>query len=72
MRRRREIVDTDGPQFKRENPDNDTVTDAVAASAYVEQFALEVFGRAEATMRANKVTRSVSADFPPETNEHYG
>ncbi|KAG2416934.1 hypothetical protein HFD88_008151 [Aspergillus terreus] len=50
-------------KFKRENPDNDTVTDAVAASAYVEQFALEVFGRAEATMRANKVTRQTADTF---------
>ncbi|KAJ5943012.1 hypothetical protein N7516_003180 [Penicillium verrucosum] len=41
-------------QFKVENPDNDTVTDTVAASAYVEQFGLEVFSRAEAAMNANK------------------
>lgn len=49
--------------FKSENPDNDTVTDAIAASAYVEQFGLEVFGRAEATMRANKVTRQTADTF---------
>lgn len=46
-------------KFKSENPDNDTVLDAVAANAYVEQFGLEVFNRAEATMRANKVTKCV-------------
>lgn len=31
--------------------------DNVAAHAYVEQFASEVFNRADATMRANKVTK---------------
>lgn len=46
-------------QFKSENVDNDAVTDAVAANAYVEQFGLEVLGRAEATMKANKVTKWV-------------
>ncbi|PYH50039.1 uncharacterized protein BP01DRAFT_370622 [Aspergillus saccharolyticus JOP 1030-1] len=50
-------------QFKNENPDNDAVTDAVAANAYVEQFALEVFGRAEATMKANRVTRQTADTF---------
>lgn len=44
-------------KFKIQNPDNDTITDNVAASAYVEQFAMEVFNRGEATMNANKVTR---------------
>ena len=51
-------------KFKNENPDNDTVTDAVAANAYVEQFGLEIFGRAEATMRANKVTKFVALPLP--------
>ncbi|KAK1145937.1 hypothetical protein N8T08_003884 [Aspergillus melleus] len=49
--------------FKEENPDNDTVTDAVAANAYVEEFGLEVFARAEATMRANKVTKQTADTF---------
>ncbi|OOO13006.1 hypothetical protein OAory_01007550 [Aspergillus oryzae] len=49
--------------FKNENPDNETVTDAVAANAYVEQFGLEIFGRAEATMRANKVTKQTADTF---------
>lgn len=44
-------------QFKNENPENEAVTDNVAASAYVEQFGLEVFNRAEAAMTANKVTK---------------
>ncbi|PYI13548.1 DUF605-domain-containing protein [Aspergillus violaceofuscus CBS 115571] len=50
-------------EFKNENPDNDAVTDAVAANAYVEQFALEVLGRAEATMKANKVTKQTADTF---------
>ncbi|OQE19762.1 hypothetical protein PENFLA_c018G06894 [Penicillium flavigenum] len=50
-------------QFKLENPDNDTVTDTVAASAYVEQFGLEVFSRAEAAMDANKVTKQTADTF---------
>jgi hypothetical protein len=50
-------------QFKVENPDNDAILDSMAASAYVEQFALEVFGRAEAAMRADKVTKYLH--FPP-------
>lgn len=44
-------------QFKSENPGNETVTDNDAASAFVEQFGLEVFNRAETAMTANKVTK---------------
>ncbi|PLN78418.1 DUF605-domain-containing protein [Aspergillus taichungensis] len=50
-------------QFKNENQDNDAVMDAVAASAYVEQFATEIFSRAEAAMRANKVTKQTADTF---------
>ncbi|KAE8376741.1 Vta1 like-domain-containing protein [Aspergillus bertholletiae] len=50
-------------KFKNENPDNDTVTDAIAANAYVEQFGLEIFGRAETTMKANKVTKQTADTF---------
>ncbi|KAJ6082757.1 hypothetical protein N7499_007631 [Penicillium canescens] len=50
-------------QFKVENPGDETVTDEVAASAYVEQFGLEVFGRAEAAMNANKVTKQTADTF---------
>ncbi|KAL2808129.1 DUF605-domain-containing protein [Aspergillus granulosus] len=50
-------------QFKVENPDNDAILDSMAASAYVEQFALEVFGRAEAAMRADKVTKQTADTF---------
>lgn len=37
--------------------------DSVAANAYVEQFGMEVFNRAETTMNANKVTKSVAHLF---------
>ncbi|KAJ5106139.1 Vacuolar protein sorting-associate Vta1 N-terminal [Penicillium angulare] len=50
-------------QFKVENPDNETVTDSIAANAYVEQFGLEVFNRAEAAMTANKVTKQTGDTF---------
>ncbi|KAJ5758248.1 uncharacterized protein N7511_006942 [Penicillium nucicola] len=50
-------------RFKVENPGDETVTDEVAASAYVEQFGLEVFGRAEAAMNANKVTKQTADTF---------
>lgn len=46
-------------KFKNEHPGNDAITDNVAGQAYVEQFALEVFSRAENAMRANKVTKYV-------------
>ncbi|RAL00534.1 uncharacterized protein BO80DRAFT_465341 [Aspergillus ibericus CBS 121593] len=50
-------------KFKSENTDNDAVMDAEAANAYVEQFGLEVLGRAEATMKANKVTKQTADTF---------
>ncbi|BDD54553.1 hypothetical protein MAP00_000162 [Monascus purpureus] len=50
-------------QFKNENPDNDTLIDNDAASAYVESFALEVFDRAKNAMDANKVTRQTADTF---------
>lgn len=50
-----------GVKFKTENVGNDAITDNVAGQAYVEQFAMEVFNRAEAAMRADKVTKYVEA-----------
>ncbi|KAL5335133.1 Vta1 like-domain-containing protein [Aspergillus crustosus] len=50
-------------QFKTENPDNDAILDSMAASAYVEEFGLEIFGRAEAAMRADKVTKQTADTF---------
>lgn len=46
-------------KFQNQNRDNDAISDSMAASAYVEEFGLEVFGRAEAAMRADKVTKFV-------------
>jgi vacuolar protein sorting-associated protein VTA1 len=43
-------------RWKLENPANDAIHDDIAAQAYVEQFALETFERAEKQVRANKVT----------------
>ncbi|RMJ23675.1 hypothetical protein PHISP_05463 [Aspergillus sp. HF37] len=50
-------------QFKSQHPDNETVTDSVAANAYVEQFGMEVFNRAETTMNASKVTKQTADTF---------
>jgi vacuolar protein sorting-associated protein VTA1 len=44
-------------KFKNENSENDAVTDNVAGQAYVEQFGLEVFGRADNAVRANKASK---------------
>lgn len=44
-------------QFKSEHSGDELVVDSVAASALVERFGLEVFGRAEAAMNANKATK---------------
>lgn len=44
-------------KFKNENPDNDAITDNVAGQAYVEQFGLEVFSRADNAVRANKASK---------------
>ena len=43
-------------QVKAENTTNDAIQDDVAAQAYVEQFALETFNRADATVRADKAS----------------
>ncbi|KAL4931735.1 uncharacterized protein BDV17DRAFT_256339 [Aspergillus undulatus] len=50
-------------EFQTGNRDNDAITDSMAASAYVEEFGLEVFGRAEASMRADKVTKQTADTF---------
>ncbi|KAL4979483.1 Vta1 like-domain-containing protein [Aspergillus desertorum] len=49
--------------FQNKNRDNDAITDSMAASAYVEEFGLEVFGRAEAAMRAKKATKQTADTF---------
>lgn len=49
--------------YKSANASNDTVVDDVAAKAYMEEFALETFERAEKTQRENKVTRATADTF---------
>jgi vacuolar protein sorting-associated protein VTA1 len=44
-------------QIKAENPTNDAIIDDTAGQAYVEQFALETFQRADKTVQANKVSK---------------
>ncbi|KAF4505763.1 hypothetical protein G6O67_007678 [Ophiocordyceps sinensis] len=48
---------------KAERADDDAVVDNDAGQAYVEQFAQDTFGRAERTLRANKVTRQTADTF---------
>ena len=45
-------------QIKSENSANDAIVDDTAGQAYVEQFGLETFTRADRAVQANKVTRS--------------
>lgn len=49
--------------FKTANASNDAVVDDVAAKAYMEQFALETFDRADSAQRNNNVTRSTADTF---------
>ena len=42
--------------MRAEYADNDAITDDMASQAYTEQFALEVFDRADNAVRANQVT----------------
>jgi vacuolar protein sorting-associated protein VTA1 len=50
-------------KFKADNATNELVTDEVASQAYVEQFGLETFQRADNAVRANKASRFTS-NFP--------
>jgi len=43
-------------RIKADNPRDDAIMDDVAAKAYVEQFALDTFERAENAVRANKAS----------------
>lgn len=42
---------------------DETVTDDIAGKAYVEQFALDTFSRADNTVRANKVSKQTADTF---------
>lgn len=46
-------------ETKAEHPNEDAITDDIAASAYCEQFALQTFGKGERDMTDNKVTKYV-------------
>ncbi|KZF26062.1 DUF605-domain-containing protein [Xylona heveae TC161] len=50
-------------QTKQANAGNDAITDDVAGQAYVEQFGLETFHRADNAMRADKATRQTADTF---------
>lgn len=45
-------------RVKTENASNDAIVDDTAGQAYVEQFALETFQRADRAVQADKVTKS--------------
>ncbi|EHL02293.1 putative Vacuolar protein sorting-associated protein VTA1 like protein [Glarea lozoyensis 74030] len=48
-----------GSKIKSDNPTNDAIIDDTAGQAYVEQFALETFQRADRTVQVNKVTKHI-------------
>ncbi len=50
-------------QYKAENASNDAIVDDVAAKAYIENFALETFARADEAQRANKVSKQTADTF---------
>ncbi|EEQ86370.1 hypothetical protein RJZ56_007070 [Blastomyces dermatitidis] len=50
-------------KFKSEHADDDTVTDDAAGQAYVEQFGLETFQRADNAVRANKASLQTADTF---------
>ncbi|KAM3086184.1 hypothetical protein ACMFMG_000322 [Clarireedia jacksonii] len=48
---------------KAQNADNDAILDDTAGQAYVEQFGLETFLRADRAVQANKVTKQTADTF---------
>ena len=50
-------------KFKTENEANDAIVDDVAARAYVENFALDTFKRADEAQRANRVTKQTADTY---------
>ncbi|GME22479.1 Short-chain dehydrogenase/reductase SDR [Neofusicoccum parvum] len=50
-------------QTKAQYPDDDAILDDVAAKAYVEQFALDTFQRADNAVRANKASAQTADTF---------
>ncbi|CCU75329.1 hypothetical protein BGHDH14_bgh00709 [Blumeria hordei DH14] len=54
---------SDASQIKAENSTNDAIIDDMAGQAYVEEFALETFLRADRVLKANKVTKQTANTF---------
>ncbi|KAI9883688.1 MAG: hypothetical protein M1823_004546 [Watsoniomyces obsoletus] len=50
-------------QMKAQHADNDAIMDDVAGQAYMQQFGLEVFNRADKAIQTNKVTRQTADTF---------
>ncbi|EFW15240.1 hypothetical protein D8B26_004023 [Coccidioides posadasii str. Silveira] len=50
-------------QFKAQHSDNDAVTDDTAGQAYVEQFGLETFHRADNAVQANRASLQTADTF---------
>jgi len=50
-------------QVKSDNATNDAIVDDTAGQAYVEEFALETFQRADRAVQANKVTKQTADTF---------
>ncbi|KAL9107887.1 MAG: hypothetical protein Q9227_007305 [Pyrenula ochraceoflavens] len=50
-------------ETKTEYADNDVITDDMAGKAYIEQFGLETFQRADNAVRADKATRQTADTF---------
>lgn len=48
---------------KATNASNDAIVDDVAAKAYIENFSLETFNRADESQRSNKVTKQTADTF---------
>lgn len=48
---------------KAENTTNDAIVDDIAAKAYIENFALETFNRADESQRTHKVTKQTADTF---------
>ena len=50
-------------QTKADNATNDAIVDDIAAKAYIENFALDTFSRADNAQRANAVTKQTADTF---------
>jgi vacuolar protein sorting-associated protein VTA1 len=51
------MADAEQYQIKADNATNDAIVDDAAGQAYVEQFGIETFQRADRAVQADKVTK---------------